>query len=63
MIFEICSRCHRPITSNRQICRFKGQVWRCVPRSDKTVVSVDDLLIKTGNDAKPVPILDDHYGP
>ena len=61
MIYEICSRCHRPITRDGQICRFKGQVWQCVPRSDKTVIRVDGLLIRTGNEANPVPILDDYY--
>ena len=62
MIYEICSRCHRPITRDHQSCVFEGQRWKCVPRSDKTVIRVDGLLIRTGNEANPVPILDDHYG-
>ena len=62
MIFEICLRCHKPIATDRQTCFFKGQRWRCVPRSDKTVICVDGLLLKTGDDANPVPLLKDYYG-
>lgn len=65
MIFEICTRCHKPITRDDQTCFFKGQWggmrWRCVPRSDKTVIQVDGLMIKTGDTANPVPILEDYY--
>ena len=67
MIYDICTRCHRPITSDNQTCGvgdlhgITGLRFPCVPRSDKTVIRVDDLLIKTGNDANPVPILEDYY--
>ncbi len=69
---EVCLRCGKPITRDGQTCRMWGRVrglcgWRgprfpCVPRSDNTVIKADGLLVKTGEDANPVPILDDPYG-
>ncbi len=59
---EVCLRCGCPITGPNQTCYWKGQRWPCVPPSDNTVIQVDGLLIKTGdNYGKPVPILDDPY--
>ncbi len=61
MIYDICTRCHRPIIRDGQVC-WKAATFRpCVPRSDKTVIRVDGLLIKTGNEANPVPIYEDPY--
>ena len=60
---ECCTRCGRPITKPDQNCVWKGARWPCIPPSDNTVIEVDGLLIKTGdNYGKPVPILEDHYG-
>ncbi len=56
-----CSRCHQPITHEGQTCFFMGQRWKCVPRDDNTVIEVNGLLIKTGDRAYPVPILEDYY--
>ena len=61
VIYDICSRCHRPMTRDDQTCFFKGQRWPCVARTDKTVIRVDGLLIKTGDQANPVPIWADPY--
>ena len=66
---ECCTRCGRPITKPDQVCwvgllRKSGSFARfsCVPPSDNTVIEVDGLLIKTGdNYGKPVPILEDPY--
>ena len=59
---ECCTRCGRPITKPDQTCFFKGARWPCIPPSDNTVIEVDGLLIKTGdNYGKPVPILEDYY--
>ena len=57
-----CSRCYQPITHERQTCLFMGQRWKCIPWDDNTVIEVNGLLIKTGDRANPVPILEDYYG-
>ena len=57
-----CSRCHQPIIREGQTCFFMGQRWKCVPQDDNTVIEVNGLLIKTGDRANPVPILEDYYG-
>ena len=44
-----CTRCNKPIMSDGQTCRWKGQVWPCVSPKDQTVIEVDGLLIKTGD--------------
>ena len=61
MIFDTCSRCHRPITSDYQACfvtkghrEWGSMRFPCVPASDITVKHVADKL-------KPVPILEDYY--
>ena len=56
-----CSRCHQSITRDDQTCFFMGQRWKCVPGDDSTVIEVNGLLIKTGDRANPVPILEDYY--
>ena len=61
-LFEICLRCHRPITTDSQTCKTQWGRWRCVPRSDKTLIEVNGMFLKTGDDATPVPILEDYYG-
>ena len=59
---ESCTRCGRPIKHDGQTCFFKGARWLCVSPSDNTVIQVDGLLLRTGdNYGKPVPILEDYY--
>lgn len=59
---ECCTRCGRPITGPDQTCVWRGARWPCIPPSDNTVIEVDGLLIKTGdNYGQPVEILDDYY--
>ena len=61
---ECCTRCGRPITRDSQTCFFKGARWLCVPPSDNTVIQVDRLLLRTGdNYGKPAPILENYYAP
>jgi len=60
--FEVCTRCGRLIRNADQTCIWKGARWPCVPPSDNTVIEVNGLLIKTGDRANPVPILEDYYG-
>ncbi len=57
----ICLRCHQPITHDGQTCFFKGARWLCVSDDNKTIIEVNGLLLKTGGDANPVPILEDYY--
>lgn len=61
-----CSRCKREITHDGRVCGIgdlhghAGLMFPCVPEDDKTVIRVDDLLIKTGREVPPV--LDAEYG-
>lgn len=44
-----CTRCHKPILSDTQVCWWKGQAWPCVRADDQTVIVVDGLQVKTGD--------------
>ncbi len=68
MATESCTRCGREITRDDQTCywkttgRWTSMRFPCVPGSDNTVIQVDRLLIKTGdNKGKPVKILENYY--
>ena len=47
--------------TDHQTCRFNGARWLCVSGADETVIEVNGLLLKTGDTANPVPILEDYY--
>lgn len=44
-----CTRCGKPILSDDQVCRWRGQYWPCIPPDDQSVIEADGLQLKTGD--------------